>query len=361
MNSGRLIALLLSAAFLSIASCDGNGAGDGGGSGGSTSYLPPLKTYQTRCWDASGNEISCAGTAQDGEYQAGRNIDFTGPENVGGDYVTRDNATGLVWKTCTEGVSGLGCSSGSASAMYWTTATGSGTGCDALNGSGFAGRTDWRVPTIEELESIMNYNRVSPSAFTASFPATVSDGYWTSSDYAANVFFSAYYASFSAGTVPSGGGDKDERNEYLRCVSGSSSLSERSFRDNGDGTVTDNGTGLVWQKCSAGQSGADCSTGTASQHTWENAVSYCNGLSVAGKSWRLPNVNEVKSIVDRTTSSPSIDASAFPSTPALGLAAVWTSSTYVNIPSNAWRVLFYDGSVDFDTKSSSHYVRCVSN
>ena len=72
------------------------------------------------------------------------------------------------------------------------------------------------------------------------------------------------------------------------------------FTDNTDGTVKDNATGLIWQKCSRGQGATDCS-GTATTATWSDAITYCSGLSlVAGKTWRLPQVNELKTIVDTT-------------------------------------------------------------
>jgi hypothetical protein len=64
------------------------------------------------------------------------------------------------------------------------------------------------------------------------------------------------------------------------------------FTDNSNGTVTDQATGLVWQKCSAGLSGTSCGTGSAGTYTWANALSYCNSLSLASRTWRLPNVNE---------------------------------------------------------------------
>jgi hypothetical protein len=92
------------------------------------------------------------------------------------------------------------------------------------------------------------------------------------------------------------------------------------FTDNGDGTVKDNATGLVWKKCSNGLSGTSCSTGTATTYTWANAVTACTS------GWRLPSINELKTIVDTTKASgATIDTTAFPATFA---SYYWSSTTY---------------------------------
>ena len=74
---------------------------------------------------------------------------------------------------------------------------------------------------------------------------------------------------------------------YVRCVRGGQT--QQSLVDNGDGTVTDNRTGLIWQQ---GEPGA---------MTWNSALTYCEGLSLAGSTdWRLPNIKELESLVDET-------------------------------------------------------------
>lgn len=58
----------------------------------------------------------------------------------------------------------------------------------------------------------------------------------------------------------------------------------RSFTDNGDGTVTDNAIGLVWQRCSHGRTGNDCSVGAeATTANWTEAQNHCNSLTLAGR------------------------------------------------------------------------------
>jgi hypothetical protein len=75
---------------------------------------------------------------------------------------------------------------------------------------------------------------------------------------------------------------------YVRAVRGGQS--SNTFVDNSDGTVTDTSTGLMWQQATA--------SGT---YTWEQALTYCENLTLpAGgySDWRMPNRNELQSIVD---------------------------------------------------------------
>jgi len=135
------------------------------------------------------------------------------------------------------------------------------------------------------------------------------------------------------------------------------------YTDNGNGTITDSGTGLVWQKCSAGQGTTvgNCSTGSIRSYTWSNAISYCEGLTLGSRSdWRLPNINELRSIVDYAKSGNTIDSTAFPSTVSN---YYWSSSTYAGDTSNAWQVDFTYGEVftnRYGKDSLTTYVRCVT-
>ncbi|MCB1144950.1 MAG: chitobiase/beta-hexosaminidase C-terminal domain-containing protein, partial [Leptospiraceae bacterium] len=89
----------------------------------------------------------------------------------------------------------------------------------------------------------------------------------------------------------------------------------RSYTDNGDGTITDNVTGLIWQKCSMGQNNDSTCSGTATRVTWTDAVSYCENLSLGGQAdWRLPGKKQYETIYDWGNSSGSINSSYFPNT-----------------------------------------------
>ena len=123
-------------------------------------------------------------------------------------------------------------------------------------------------------------------------------------------------------------------------------LFSQSFIDNGDGTVTDNDTGLIWQQ------------GESSTMPWLFALSYCEELVLpAGQTdWRLPNQKELQSIVNYDTYDPSIDTTFFPGTVT---SYYWTSTTRANNLYEAWMVYFNVGGVGTTSKTGSYYVRCV--
>ena len=119
------------------------------------------------------------------------------------------------------------------------------------------------------------------------------------------------------------------------------------FVDNGNGTVTDTSTGLMWQQATA--------SGT---YTWKAALSYCEGLTLAGYTdWRLPNIKELRSIVDYDSYAPAIDTDYFPDTVS---SDCWSSTTFAYGTGDAWGIYFYNG-YDYGSysKSSSYYVRAV--
>jgi hypothetical protein len=130
------------------------------------------------------------------------------------------------------------------------------------------------------------------------------------------------------------------------------------FSINGDGTVTDIKTGLVWKRCSEGQSwdGTTCAR-TASTYTWQTALQAGAGSVFAGKSyWRLPNSKELGSIVERQCFNPAINATVFPNTPS---SPFWSGSPYAGNSNFVWNVYFYNGYEYSDLKSSLNYVRLV--
>ena len=110
--------------------------------------------------------------------------------------------------------------------------------------------------------------------------------------------------------------------------------------------VTDTHTKLEWQR-----------KVLAGKKTWADAKSYCDGLTLSGKSdWRLPWVRELSSIVDKKELSPSIDKDAFPGTPATWF---WSASLRAGSSSDAWYVHFSSGYVINNGISFPGEVRCV--
>jgi hypothetical protein len=133
----------------------------------------------------------------------------------------------------------------------------------------------------------------------------------------------------------------------------------QSFTSNGN-TVTDNRTGLTWQKCAPGQNDTTCS-GTATRYNWSGALSYCNNLSLANQTdWRIPSAKEFESLTDDTKFNPSIDTQFFPNT--VYDRYWWSSTTSASSPNLVWYVAFGGGSVvssgDKDPLGNLN-VRCV--
>lgn len=164
---------------------------------------------------------------------------------------------------------------------------------------------DWRMPTTKEMFSISDFSQGWPYLDTTYFDiagnsVSKDEQYWTEpyvgttveggSDAAFGINHGTghikAYAAFVSGPM----------GNYVRAVRGES-YGVNAFVDNGDGTVTDEATGLMWQQADSGM-GLD----------WENALSYAENLELAGyDDWRLPNVKELQSIVDYTKSPSAYD------------------------------------------------------
>ena len=144
-----------------------------------------------------------------------------------------------------------------------------------LNDANFGGYSDWRLPTVKELATLIKYSIASPGPTidTVYFPDTYQSEYWSSTTY-------ALYNDWAWGVTFYYGYDSNyyrkSESHYVRAVRGGGQSG--AFTDNGNGTITDTATGLMWQKGSS-----------SSDHTWEEALSYCERLNLGGYTdWRLP-------------------------------------------------------------------------
>ena len=264
--------------------------------------------------------------------------------NNGNETIT-DNYTGLTWMQCSVGQTWDGSTcSGTATTHPWDQA-------NALTAD-YAGYSDWRLPTLQELQSIVDYTTYDPAIDVTSFPGTLPSGYWSSSQsqdpdttqYALSVFFK--------------NGNHGNANmlygRYVRLVRGGHFFG--SLMDNGDGTVTDKNTELTWMQCSVGQTwdGSTCS-GTATTHQWDQATALATDY--AGHSdWRLPTLQELQSIVDYTTWYPAIDTTSFPGTLPSGY---WSSSLQASNLSIVWVTSFHSGYDLGHDKLGNLYVRLL--
>ena len=164
-------------------------------------------TGQTTCWNSAGQVISCAGTGQDGDIQAGATLSYT--DN--GDGTITDNNTKLVW----EKKSADGTIHDVNTLYTWDNAFPVHIG--GLNVSNFAGHNDWRLPNVKELQSIVNYASSNPAVSAAfnnacSAGCTVTScsctarieptgaGYWSSTTWMVELQF-AWVVDFVDGVV----------------------------------------------------------------------------------------------------------------------------------------------------------------
>jgi hypothetical protein len=251
-----------------------------------------------------------------------------------GNGIVRDDVTGLEWQQVPP-----------TDTYTWEDAV---TYCDNLV---LGGKSDWRMPTIKELSILIdrspNNPRIDP-IFTAEASC-----YWVSTTPPFNTS-NAWGLDFYQGQEY---WDSKTLSRYVRAVrSGQGSLGNLVI--NGDGTVTDTNTGLIWQQATAPGIG---SGSYPEKYNWEQALAYCENLTLAGHSdWRLPNVNELQSIVDYSLYTPSIDTTYFPGTLTEDY---WSSTTNVFNTLYVWFVNFNYGYVGSHLKANNsisyNYVRAV--
>lgn len=122
-----------------------------------------------------------------------------------------------------------------------------------------------------------------------------------------------------------------------------------TFTDNNNGTITDNTTGLIWDKCPRGQNWDNTAppgtcTGSGTIHAWAHALAEATAANTVNhlgyNDWRLPNRTELESLVKIDAVNPSIDATFFPATVPDWY---WSSTSFKSNPTEAWRISFHNG------------------
>jgi hypothetical protein len=190
----------------------------------------------------------------------------------------------------------------------------------------FAGHTDWRVPTIKEIYSLILFTgQVSGAEAISMFIDTdyftqelgntdigereIDAQTWSSTQYVGltmgkdeTVFGVNFIDGRIKGYPKYNPRSKEENTMYFRLVRGNAAYGINDLTDNNDGTVSDKATALMWQQSDDGNT-----------RDWENALSYAENLTLGDYSdWRLPSAKELQSIVDYTrcpdvTSSAALD------------------------------------------------------
>lgn len=308
--------------------------------------LGNICTGNNKCYDNK-KEIDCSLTetnfyGQDAQYaELGSCLpqNFT-VKTLSGQNIVMDNNTGLEWQQTLD----KGTYTREEAENY----------CDSLNASNYAGYSSgWRLPAPHEFLTIVDNSKYDPAVDTTIFPDIPAENpayFWASKTYYefsdARWSFDAHYGQIEL--------KSQNESYYVMCVHGEelpSGLFSVSDETEEESVVTDSTTGLVWQQ-----------NIIAEPYRWQDALSYCENLVYAGLSdWRLPNKNELYSLVNFDISIPPY--SDFPASSDVAYHFFWSSSTSVDKYNQALVVYFNYGS-GFDGQKSNtqnYYVRCVRN
>jgi hypothetical protein len=331
-----------------------------------TIQLP--KTGQTICYDTDGNVIGCAGTGQDGNIQAG--VAWPNPRFTDhGDGTVTDKLTGLMWTK----------DANPAGYLTWQQAL------DYVQTLNTGGHTDWRLPNINELQGLIDYSVHPPLPLGHPFTNMQSVLYYWSSTTIAFMPSFAWVVEMISGSAapnekslsithawPVRAGQCGSLGNSVICLSKTGQTKcydtlgteiscagtgqdgdiqagvawpNPRFTDHGNGTVNDNLTGLMWTK-DAKPAG--------NTMTWQQALDYMQTLNTGGHTdWRLPNVNELKSLVDYSPSIPDLSL-GHPFTN-VQFGSSWSSTSHAFSPDGAWIVHVSGGIGSNDDKSNGSY------
>ena len=273
-----------------------------------------IASGQTTLYNGDGEiitdlSIGDAFYGQDASYLKGEAMSYT--DN--GNEIVTDNNTGLMWQQVP-----------TTQEFTWQEAA------DYCNELELGGYDDWRMPSCKELYSISDFSKGWPYIDTdyfnlASGEVSKDEQFWSSNYYVGSTVEGGYKAAFGvnhvtghikayaaemtdmaggegpgedegagegpgAGTPPPGDGNAaptgNPMAKYVRAVRGDD-YGVNDYVDNGDGTITDNSSGLMWSQDDSGKL------------DWEAALAYCEASELAGYTdWRMPNVKELQGIVD---------------------------------------------------------------
>ena len=297
----------------------------------------------------NGNSASAVASTESGETSIPRD-----------DGTVTDLVTGLMW---TQGYYGK---------MTYSEAVA------MVDGFEYAGYSDWRLPSIKALYSLIDFSGedINPQAGSANNPFVdtayfdfeygdtsaserIIDSQWVtttlytgSTEFAggAQLMFGVNFADGRIKGYPIGEGagpGGEEKTYFVRFVRGNMAYGENDFINNGDGTITDLATGLMWSQDDSGTIGTSAGVDSASNGgamNWEEALAYVQQLNAQNYlgyfDWTLPNAKELQSIVDYDRSPDATNSAAID--PVFNVTSItneagqldwgyyWTSTTHVS-------------------------------
>jgi hypothetical protein len=267
--------------------------------GGSDNGFIIVDTGQEAFYDNQGEinepQPGDAFYGQDAHYQG------TQPSYVdNGDGTVTDLNTGLMWQQIP------------GDKLTWADAV---AGADSCS---LAGYDDWRLPTIKELYSLIDFNGITGMSVDTSVPYIdthyfdfeygdtragerhIDAQYWSSTEYVGTTMngdATVFGVNFADGRIKgyprnTGPGGLPMR-QFVRYVRGNPGYGLNDFIDNGGGTITDDATGLMWSQDDSGEG-----------MNWEDALAWVQQMNeenyLGYNDWRLPNAKELQSVVDYT-------------------------------------------------------------
>lgn len=321
-----------------------------------------LATGQLRCYDALGSEIACQGSGQDGAWQCGS--PWPQPRFVIVDEVVEDRLTGLVWSRA---------ANAAGFPLSWQEAF---EFIAQMNRSRAFGYGDWRLPNRRELRSLVSYQAHRPALlqghpFRQLFPSW----YWSSTTAAISTAH-AWYVQMDGARMFYGGKDQSFLVWPVRGTSNGllAATGQRDCFDTSGNVVACDGSGQDGElRCGSpwpqprfvpqGEVLVDRLTGLAWRRhadltgravNWAEALAAVQRLnaSSADTVWRLPNINELESLVDCSRHTPALPADA----QFAGLCeGYWSSTTSVYEPDWAWALYLEKGALGVGQKGGAHF------
>ncbi len=266
----------------------------------------------------------------DGYYKRGIEKSFT-EDNASG--IVTDNVTSLQWQDIDYSID-------INKDLNYTQAQAY---CENLTQGGF---DDWRLPSSDELVYLANrgIERVWNEEFGfIDYPMIC----WSSTDAPlANNKWTMELEYGESKMKPT------NEKHHAKCVRGAYNLNNDYVRDENNSVVTSEATNLIWQ---------DDAKAKTNSLTWKDAIDYCENLELDGKTqWRLPNFNELYSIVDRSKNNPAIK-DGFTNVNTTDFYWSSTPDVYNTDALYIWSINFKNGADDrqYAGVLSKHYTRCV--